>query len=152
MPRRGADLFIGSAGTNNCYAIILRTRSGQKVSKLTFCLQPLLRSEPTVRSCLVRKAEKIQSRCSGLSLAGSAGKSISLCSITNLKPSNSGLSIKYNRLDTRPSLLYLAGSAGFEPANAGTKTQCLTTWRRPNRSYGALLEHPHCHYTTVSVS
>lgn len=25
----------------------------------------------------------------------------------------------------------MAGSAGFEPANAGTKTQCLTTWRRP---------------------
>jgi lipoprotein len=25
----------------------------------------------------------------------------------------------------------LAGTAGFEPANAGTKTQCLTTWRRP---------------------
>ena len=30
------------------------------------------------------------------------------------------------------TLLYsLAGTAGFEPANAGTKTQCLTTWRRP---------------------
>ena len=27
---------------------------------------------------------------------------------------------------------FLAGTAGFEPANAGTKTQCLTTWRRPN--------------------
>ncbi len=26
----------------------------------------------------------------------------------------------------------LAGPAGFEPANAGTKTQCLTAWRRPN--------------------
>ena len=24
----------------------------------------------------------------------------------------------------------MAGPAGFEPANAGTKTQCLTTWRR----------------------
>lgn len=31
------------------------------------------------------------------------------------------------------TLLYsLAGPAGFEPANAGTKTRCLTTWRRPN--------------------
>ena len=29
------------------------------------------------------------------------------------------------------SLHNLAGSAGLEPANAGTKTQCLTTWRRP---------------------
>ena len=25
----------------------------------------------------------------------------------------------------------LAGAAGFEPANAGTKNRCLTTWRRP---------------------
>ncbi len=27
----------------------------------------------------------------------------------------------------------LAGAAGFEPANAGTKIRCLTTWRRPSR-------------------
>ena len=26
----------------------------------------------------------------------------------------------------------VAGPAGFEPANDGTKTRCLTTWRRPN--------------------
>ena len=26
----------------------------------------------------------------------------------------------------------MAGPAGFEPANAGTKTQCLTAWRRSN--------------------
>lgn len=26
----------------------------------------------------------------------------------------------------------MAGAAGFEPAHAGTKNQCLTTWRRPN--------------------
>ncbi len=26
----------------------------------------------------------------------------------------------------------MAGPAGFEPANAGIKTRCLTTWRRPN--------------------
>src|SRR6185437_1763269 len=25
----------------------------------------------------------------------------------------------------------VAGAAGFEPANAGIKTRCLTTWRRP---------------------
>ena len=25
----------------------------------------------------------------------------------------------------------MAGPAGFEPANAGIKTRCLTTWRRP---------------------
>ena len=27
----------------------------------------------------------------------------------------------------------MAGPAGFEPANDGTKTRCLTTWRRSNR-------------------
>ncbi len=27
---------------------------------------------------------------------------------------------------------HMAGAAGFEPANAGTKNQCLTTWPRPN--------------------
>ena len=26
----------------------------------------------------------------------------------------------------------LAGMAGFEPANDGIKTRCLTTWRHPN--------------------
>ena len=26
----------------------------------------------------------------------------------------------------------MAGPAGFEPAHAGIKTQCLTAWRRPN--------------------
>ena len=26
----------------------------------------------------------------------------------------------------------LAGAAGFEPANGGTKSRCLTTWRRPS--------------------
>lgn len=25
----------------------------------------------------------------------------------------------------------MAGAEGFEPSNAGTKTQCLTAWRRP---------------------
>jgi hypothetical protein len=27
---------------------------------------------------------------------------------------------------------FLAGTAGFEPANAGVKVRCLTAWRRPN--------------------
>ena len=30
----------------------------------------------------------------------------------------------------------LAGAAGFEPANAGTKNRCLTTWRRPSSVRG----------------
>ena len=30
-----------------------------------------------------------------------------------------------------PLVEHLAGAAGFEPANAGTKNRCLTTWRRP---------------------
>ena len=40
------------------------------------------------------------------------------------------------RLHARPVtwiLDSLAGAAGFEPANAGTKNRCLTTWRRPSR-------------------
>ena len=28
---------------------------------------------------------------------------------------------------------YMAGDEGFEPPNAGTRTQCLTTWRIPNK-------------------
>ena len=28
--------------------------------------------------------------------------------------------------------LFLAGTAGFEPASAGVKVPCLTAWRRPN--------------------
>lgn len=26
----------------------------------------------------------------------------------------------------------MAGTAGFEPTDGGTKNRCLTTWRRPN--------------------
>ncbi len=26
----------------------------------------------------------------------------------------------------------MAGTEGFEPPNGGTRTHCLTTWRRPN--------------------
>ena len=33
----------------------------------------------------------------------------------------------------------LAGAAGFEPANAGTKNRCLTTWRRPSRRERGLI-------------
>ena len=29
----------------------------------------------------------------------------------------------------------LAGAAGFEPTNVGTKSRCLTTWRRPNNMW-----------------
>lgn len=28
--------------------------------------------------------------------------------------------------------VFLAGMAGFEPADAGVKFRCLTTWRHPN--------------------
>ena len=28
---------------------------------------------------------------------------------------------------------YMAGVAGFEPANAGIKTRCLAAWRHPNK-------------------
>ena len=33
----------------------------------------------------------------------------------------------------------MAGPAGFEPANDGTKTRCLTTWRRSNNAF--ILSH-----------
>ena len=37
----------------------------------------------------------------------------------------------------------MAGPAGFEPANAGTKTQCLTAWRRSNtRNFNTLRQKP----------
>ena len=32
----------------------------------------------------------------------------------------------------------LAGMEGFEPPNAGTRTQCLTTWRHPNTAYSTV--------------
>ena len=28
--------------------------------------------------------------------------------------------------------IFLAGAEGFEPSNGGTRTRCLTTWRRSN--------------------
>ena len=36
----------------------------------------------------------------------------------------------------------LARVEGFEPPNAGTKTQCLTTWRHPNKTAPVDLEPP----------
>ena len=36
----------------------------------------------------------------------------------------------------------LAGAAGFEPANGGIKSRCLTTWRRPSRRRG--YSGPYC--------
>ena len=37
--------------------------------------------------------------------------------------------VLYSQNDRVPML---AGAEGFEPPNAGTKTRCLTAWRRPN--------------------
>ncbi len=31
--------------------------------------------------------------------------------------------------------LYMAGLVGFEPTHAEIKTQSLTTWRQPNKSF-----------------
>ena len=36
---------------------------------------------------------------------------------------------------TESSSFFLAGDEGFEPPNAGTRNQCLTTWRIPNRTH-----------------
>ena len=52
--------------------------------------------------------------------------------ITNLKPSNPAVSHDKQKSRANALALCLAEPAGFEPANAGTKTQCLTTWRRLN--------------------
>ena len=41
----------------------------------------------------------------------------------------------FDQLDGNSDKSVMAGSAGFEPANAGTKTQCLTAWRRSNLLY-----------------
>src|SRR6185369_5398036 len=50
-------------------------------------------------------------------------------------PARHPLHVRPQRWPLRPELaanLRLAGAAGFEPANAGTKNRCLTTWRRPS--------------------
>ena len=41
----------------------------------------------------------------------------------------------FDKLDGNGDNSLMAGPAGFEPANAGTKTQCLTAWRRSNLQY-----------------
>src|SRR5690606_35780669 len=43
-----------------------------------------------------------------------------------------------------PKLRGMAGVAGFEPANDGIKTRCLTTWLHPNRANcaGRLMKNP----------
>ena len=41
----------------------------------------------------------------------------------------------------------MAGPAGFKPANAGTKTQCLTAWRRSNINYSITISLPRQNFT-----
>ena len=43
---------------------------------------------------------------------------------------NVSLTTDYRLLTTIYCLM--AGAGGFEPPNAGTRTRCLTAWRRPN--------------------
>ncbi len=46
--------------------------------------------------------------------------------------SNSILLLKNKDLNRNLSPLHVvAGVAGFEPTNVGTKSRCLTTWRHP---------------------
>lgn len=47
----------------------------------------------------------------------------------------SSLSRATKKEGTIPSF-FVAGMEGFEPPNAGTRTQCLTTWRHPTVLYG----------------
>ena len=41
------------------------------------------------------------------------------------------LSARIQKTGTNVPVLCMAGMAGFEPANDGTKNRCLTTWRHP---------------------
>lgn len=41
------------------------------------------------------------------------------------------LTIAKKKDQTDAQSFFLAGVEGFEPPNAGTRTQCLTTWRHP---------------------
>ncbi len=51
------------------------------------------------------------------------------------RPAGFASSVSENRiLDFQFCETKMAGPAGFEPANAGTKTQCLTAWRRSNKN------------------
>ena len=51
--------------------------------------------------------------------------------------SNSILLLKNKDLNRNLRPLHLvAGVAGFEPTNVGTKSRCLTTWRHPNNYCG----------------
>ena len=43
----------------------------------------------------------------------------------------------------------LAGAAGFEPANAGTKNRCLTTWPRPKIDVSFDFDYVHSLYTAT---
>ena len=47
-------------------------------------------------------------------------------------PASLTASNETKNLPSGVSCFIVAGPAGFEPANAGTKTQCLTAWRRSN--------------------
>src|SRR5690606_12008540 len=56
---------------------------------------------------------------------------------SNLTLRGKKLARVFNEITLRPDgrqgwLCGMAGAAGFEPANAGTKNRCLTAWRRPS--------------------
>ena len=53
--------------------------------------------------------------------------------------------------DYFPRLTLLAGVAGFEPASAGVKVLCLTTWRYPHNwwTVGCPAAHWHLFYCSA---
>jgi hypothetical protein len=61
---------------------------------------------------------------------------------------NRGIQIRTRKQRNSPNFIYevwtisMAGMEGFEPPNAGTRTQCLTTWRHPNRTSGNCTTSP----------
>lgn len=77
-------------------------------------------------------------------MAGPAG--YKQCAVVALQPgigepgSNpSGMNQRNKKDPSGHFISLMAGPAGFEPANDGTKTRCLTTWRRSNALY--ILSH-----------
>lgn len=68
----------------------------------------------------------------------SARNSISFCQTMGHTPSGPNVEREAEPLYFNSLQLNVAGVAGFEPANAGTKNRCLTTWRHPNAVLAAL--------------
>ena len=67
---------------------------------------------------------------------GFSTDSVENSSLQKMTSANREKCCKNNGLQSKLQPVFsLAGVAGFEPTNVGTKSRCLTTWRRPNKKY-----------------